>query len=125
MVFDVNDFDEAYVGRFTWDLQRFAASLALVGWQKALPEDDVRDLIGKYVRAYLAQVDDYRQSDGDNDFALHLENTSGPIQAALVTARLRRRADLLDATTIVERRDPDAARGRLAAPARQARSTPR
>jgi uncharacterized protein (DUF2252 family) len=99
MVFDINDFDEAYVGRFTWDLLRFAASLALVGWQKALPEDDVRSLIGKYVRAYLAQVDDYRQSDGDNDFALHLENTSGPIQAALVAARHRRRADLLDATT--------------------------
>ena len=31
LVFDVNDFDEAYLGRFTWDLQRFAASLALVG----------------------------------------------------------------------------------------------
>ena len=46
MVFDVNDFDEAYLGRFTWDLQRFAASLALVGWQKALPEEDVRRLIG-------------------------------------------------------------------------------
>ena len=60
LVFDVNDFDEAYLGRFTWDLQRFAASLALVGWQKALPEDDVRRLIGRYVRAYLAQVDDYR-----------------------------------------------------------------
>ncbi len=41
LVFDVNDFDEAYLGRFTWDLQRFAASLALVGWQKALPEEDV------------------------------------------------------------------------------------
>ena len=46
LVFDINDFDEAYLGRFTWDLQRFAASLALVGWQKALPEDDVRGLIG-------------------------------------------------------------------------------
>ena len=101
MVFDVNDFDEAYVGRFTWDLQRFAASLALVGWQKALPEADVRALIGKYIRAYLSQVDEYRQSDGDNDFALHLENTSGPIQEALVTARHRRRADLLDGTTIL------------------------
>ena len=64
MVFDVNDFDEAYLGRFTWDLQRFAASLALVGWQKALPEEDVRRLIGKYVRSYLAQVDDYRHERG-------------------------------------------------------------
>ena len=40
LIFDVNDFDEAYLGHFTWDLQRFAASLALMGWQKALPEDD-------------------------------------------------------------------------------------
>lgn len=69
LVFDINDFDEAYLGRFTWDLQRFAASLALVGWQKALPEEDVRQLIGKYVRSYLSQVDAYRKSEDDNDFA--------------------------------------------------------
>ena len=42
LVFDVNDFDEAYIGHFSWDLQRFAASLALMGWRKALPEQDVR-----------------------------------------------------------------------------------
>ncbi|MCM3515325.1 MULTISPECIES: DUF2252 domain-containing protein [Nocardioides] len=98
LVFDVNDFDEAYLGRFVWDLQRFAASLALVGWQKALPEDDVRRLIGRYLRAYLAQVDEYRRSDED-DFALHLDNTEGPIHAALVDARQQRRAELLDANT--------------------------
>jgi len=99
MVFDVNDFDEAYLGRFTWDLQRFAASLALVGWQKAIPEGDVRRLIGKYVRSYLAQIDDYRRSEDDDDFALHLDNTHGPIKEALVAARCRRRADLLDSQT--------------------------
>jgi uncharacterized protein (DUF2252 family) len=102
MVFDVNDFDEAYVGHFTWDLQRFAASLALVGWQKALPEDDVRRLIGRYVRAYLSQVDAYRDADSDDDFALHLDNTEGPVHEALVAARCQRRADLLDATTVLE-----------------------
>ncbi|WP_344154961.1 DUF2252 domain-containing protein [Nocardioides koreensis] len=102
MVFDINDFDEAYLGRFTWDLQRFAASLALVGWQKALPEDDVRSLIGRYVRSYLSQVDAYRESEDDDDFALHLDNTHGPIREALVTARLRRRADLLDGATVVD-----------------------
>ena len=102
MVFDINDFDEAYLGRYTWDLQRFAASLALTGWQKALPLEDVRRLIGKYVRSYLAQVDAYRQSEDDDDFALHLENTSGPILQALVSARGRRRADLLDGTTVLE-----------------------
>ena len=59
LIFDINDFDEAYLGRFMWDLQRFAASLALVGWQKALPEDAIRKLIARYVRSYLAQVDHY------------------------------------------------------------------
>ena len=59
LIFDVNDFDEAYLGRFTWDLQRFAASLALLGWQKALPEDAIRKLIARYARSYLAQVNHY------------------------------------------------------------------
>ena len=44
LVFDVNDFDEAYLGHFSWDLRRFLASLALMGWQKALPEEDIRVL---------------------------------------------------------------------------------
>ena len=101
LVFDINDFDEAYLGRFTWDLQRFAASLALVGWQKALPEDDVRSLIGKYLRSYLSQVDAYRKSEDDDDFALHLDNTHGPINEALVIARKQRRAELLDGATVL------------------------
>jgi uncharacterized protein (DUF2252 family) len=102
LIFDINDFDEAYLGRFTWDLQRFAASLALVGWHKALPEDDVRRLIGRFVRSYLSQVDDYRGSEHDDDFALRLDNTSGPILDALRSARLCRRADLLDRTTVFD-----------------------
>ncbi|VXB53582.1 DUF2252 domain-containing protein [Nocardioides sp. AX2bis] len=101
MVFDVNDFDEAYLGRFTWDLQRFAASLALTGWQKALPEDDVRRLIGRYVRAYLSQIDAYRDTENDEDFALTLDNTEGPIHEALVEARAQTRRGLVGAQTVV------------------------
>ncbi|MCW2818791.1 MAG: hypothetical protein JWR42_1578, partial [Marmoricola sp.] len=102
LVFDINDFDEAYIGHFTWDLRRFAASLALLGWQKALPEKDVESLIRRYLRAYLSQVDSYAGSDDDADFALNLDNSEGPILEALVSARLIRRADLLDGITHVE-----------------------
>ena len=42
LVFDVNDFDEAYLGHYTWDLRRFCASLELLGWQKALPDEVIR-----------------------------------------------------------------------------------
>lgn len=99
LVFDINDFDEAYLGHFTWDLQRFAASLALLCWQKAIPEETVRTLIGRYARSYLAQVDHYLGEDRDEDFGLHLHNTEGPVLDALETARHQRRADLLDDLT--------------------------
>ncbi|MDR7251547.1 uncharacterized protein (DUF2252 family) [Nocardioides sp. BE266] len=101
LIFDVNDFDEAYLGHFTWDLQRFAASLALVAWQKALPEEAIRKLIGRYVRSYLAQVSHYVQSDED-DFAIRLDNADGPVLTALVEARSMRRADLLDQMTAMQ-----------------------
>ncbi len=99
LVFDVNDFDEAYLGHYTWDLQRFAASLALVGWQKALPEETVRQLIARYVRAYLTQINHYRESVDDDDFALQLDNSTGAVLEALVAARHIKRADLLDGMT--------------------------
>ncbi|MEJ7872189.1 MAG: DUF2252 family protein, partial [Rubrobacteraceae bacterium] len=37
-VFDVNDFDEAYLGHFTWDIKRMAASVALLAWMKAISD---------------------------------------------------------------------------------------
>jgi uncharacterized protein (DUF2252 family) len=99
LVFDVNDFDEAYIGHFSWDLRRFVASLALMGWQKALPEDTVRSLVGAYLRSYLSQVNHYAAEDEDDDFALHLENTDGAVHEALVQARLASRVALLDSMT--------------------------
>jgi uncharacterized protein (DUF2252 family) len=103
MVFDVNDFDEAYIGHFSWDLRRFVASLALMGWQKALPEDTVRNLIGRYLRAYLAQVTHYAEVTDDDDFALHLENTDGPVNQVLTEARTASRVAMLDGITRFEK----------------------
>ncbi|CAN5328513.1 DUF2252 domain-containing protein [soil metagenome] len=103
LVFDVNDFDEAYVGHFSWDLRRFVGSLALMGWQKALPEDAIRALVRTYLRAYLAQVSHYMEVNEDDDFALHLENTDGPVNAVLVQARMASRVALLDSMTRLEK----------------------
>ncbi len=102
LVFDVNDFDEAYLGHFTWDLMRFCASLALVCWQKALPDAEIRRLVARYVRAYLQQVNHYRDTEDDTDFALDLGTSTGPVLDALRDARLIRRADLLDELTTID-----------------------
>lgn len=101
LTFDINDFDEAYLGHFSWDLRRFVTSLALLCWRKALPEQTIRDLARTYLSSYLDQVEYYAGS-GQNDFALHLDNTKGTIHEILQAARTGRRSDMLDSMTLVE-----------------------
>ena len=102
LVFDVNDFDEAYLAPWTWDLRRFVASLGLLCWQKALPDDVIDDLVDHYVRGYLDQVDHYVDEHDDTEWALTLDNAEGLILDTLQKAKLRTRATILDPETIVE-----------------------
>jgi uncharacterized protein (DUF2252 family) len=102
LVFDVNDFDEAYVGHFTWDLRRMAASLALLGFAKALSDDAISRMIECYARAYVDQVRAFATGDRDREFRLTLENTEGVLHEVLLRARLETRVGLLEASTTVE-----------------------
>ena len=88
LVFDVNDFDEAYLGHFTWDLRRMAASLALLGFSKALSDETIREMIETYAGAYLEQVRAFHEGDKDEEFRLTLENTEGALHGVLLEARL-------------------------------------
>ena len=91
LVFDVNDFDEAYVGRFTWDLMRMSASLVLLGYTKALSDESVTKLIEAYALAYLEQVHEFAHGDTDSDFRLTLAGTEGALHEVLAQARLETR----------------------------------
>src|SRR6478672_10734899 len=105
LIFDVNDFDEAFVGHFTWDLQRFAASVALLCWQKALSDNVIRDLIAAFIRSYLDQVTWFRQTDDDSTFSLNLDTARGAVLAALQDARLSTRYEMLHRITHVDDAD--------------------
>ena len=102
LVFDVNDFDEAYLGHWTWDLRRFVASLALLSWQKALPDATIDALVETYVRAYVDQVHHYVDAVDDTEWALTLDNAEGAVLDALRRAKLRTRFALLESVTVVE-----------------------
>ncbi len=102
LVFDVNDFDEAYLGHFTWDVRRMAASLALLGFAKALSDDAIERMISQYVQSYAAQVRAFATGDKDNEFRLTLDNTEGVLHDVLLTARLETRIAMLEAITTVE-----------------------
>jgi uncharacterized protein (DUF2252 family) len=100
-VFDVNDFDEAYLGHFTWDIKRMVASVALLAWMKAISDADIAALIETYVRSYAEQVRYFVESDRDHEYALRLDNTDGEIREILRETRLNTRIDLLDKITLI------------------------
>ncbi|MDX3237392.1 DUF2252 domain-containing protein [Streptomyces sp. ME03-5709C] len=97
LVFNVNDFDEAYVGPFTWDLQRFAASMALVGYSKALADDVISGLVRTYANAYRERVRTLARSEAVP--ALTLDTAQGPLLDALRHARSQTRVGLLESMT--------------------------
>jgi len=101
-VFDVNDFDEAYLGHFTWDIKRMVASVALLAWMKAISDADIAQLIETYVRAYVEQVRYFVRSDRDHEYSLRLETTDGEVKEILLETRLNTRVDLLERTTLID-----------------------
>ncbi|WP_041775583.1 DUF2252 domain-containing protein [Blastococcus saxobsidens] len=102
IVFDVNDFDEAYLGHVSWDLRRFAASFALLSWRKAFGDDVIGELLSGYLHAYLDQVDAFRRSDEDRSFALLADNTEGAVREVIHETTTRTRLGLLERITVIE-----------------------
>jgi uncharacterized protein (DUF2252 family) len=102
LVFDVNDFDEATLAPFTWDVKRFCASLALIGYQKALSDIEIRDIVKMAAQSYARQVARFAAGE-DRKFALTLANTEGVVLDILRQARQLTRFRLLDyETDIIE-----------------------
>lgn len=55
-VMDINDFDEAHVGAWEWDVARLTASIWVAGRENSLTEDDCRTNVLACVRAYRDEV---------------------------------------------------------------------
>jgi uncharacterized protein (DUF2252 family) len=102
LVFDVNDFDEAYLGHFTWDLKRMAASLSLLGFVKALSDETISEMIETYGKAYSEQVEAFHHGEEDEEFRLTLANTDGALYDVLQEARLKTRWHMLESVTQVQ-----------------------
>ncbi|HEY3006021.1 MAG TPA: DUF2252 domain-containing protein [Kribbellaceae bacterium] len=105
LVFDVNDYDEAYVGHYTWDLKRLAASLALLGFGKALSDQTISTMIRTLGQAYVDRVHGFAAGTDDEQFRLTLDTTSGVLKEVLLNARMRTRIALLERNTTI--RDSD------------------
>ncbi|MFI5935811.1 DUF2252 domain-containing protein [Actinoplanes sp. NPDC051494] len=102
LVFNVNDFDEAYVGPFIWDLKRFSASLALIGYSKALSDDVITALVRTFADAYLTELRAIAHGGDDAIGSITLDNADGVLRRVLQQARLNTRVELLDGQTTID-----------------------
>ncbi|NGN65858.1 DUF2252 domain-containing protein [Streptomyces sp. A7024] len=100
LVFNVNDFDEAFVGPFTWDVKRLAASLALIGYTKALSDEQITALVSAYADAYRERIHALATGAKEDEVPpFTLDTASGPLLDALRAARSHTRVDLLGSMT--------------------------
>ncbi|MFE1549250.1 DUF2252 domain-containing protein [Streptomyces sp. NPDC058718] len=100
LVFNVNDFDEAYVGPFTWDLKRLAASLALIGYAKALSDEQITKAVRICAAAYRERIHALATGTGEDEVPpFTLETADGALLGALRDARAQTRFGLLDSMT--------------------------
>ncbi|MEU6983647.1 DUF2252 domain-containing protein [Streptomyces sp. NPDC046324] len=103
LIFNVNDFDEAYVGPFTWDLKRLSASLALIGYTKALSDEQITELVRIYAAAYRERIHALatgaKSSESSELPPFTLDTAEGPLLDALRVARSLTRFGLLDSMT--------------------------
>ncbi|MGW7369204.1 DUF2252 domain-containing protein [Streptomyces sp. NPDC054841] len=100
LIFNVNDFDEAYVGPFTWDVKRLSASLALIGYTKALSDEQITELVRIYAAAYRERIHSLAAGAKHDDVPpFTLDTAQGPLLEALRSARSLTRFGLLDSMT--------------------------
>ncbi|MEU4781289.1 DUF2252 domain-containing protein [Micromonospora sp. NPDC023633] len=102
LVFNVNDFDEAYVGPFSWDLKRLAASVALLGYAKALSDRAISDLVAGFAASYLTELRAIADGGDDAIGSITLDTADGVLRRVLQQARLNTRVDLLATQTIID-----------------------
>jgi uncharacterized protein (DUF2252 family) len=62
LVFDINDFDEAYVGHWEWDLKRLATSVVVAARENGFSDKRCRSLAEAAARAYAKVVESFSQA---------------------------------------------------------------
>jgi uncharacterized protein (DUF2252 family) len=93
-VFAVSDFDEGYLGQYTWDLRRLATSL-LLATQKTPLATAAAAAIDGMADAYLERMAKYNGNGDKLRVQLTADNTSGAVRDTIHKAAKGSRAKLL------------------------------
>nr|WP_127531120.1 DUF2252 family protein [Paenibacillus kobensis] len=104
IVYDVNDFDEGYLGSYLYDLLRMSVSIALVCRTKQIEEDGQKNAITTYLEAYANQIRRFaKHKDDPRTLVFDKDRTSGLIRKLLKKTEKRLASQFLEGVTTLTR----------------------
>lgn len=103
IVYDVNDFDEGYVGSYLYDVIRMSISIGLYMNEQQINETEQELVIQSFINSYVKQLERF-QKKKDDAFTLSFtkENTKGPIKKILKKLETRQQSHLLEDITQIQ-----------------------
>jgi uncharacterized protein (DUF2252 family) len=109
-VFDINDFDEAFVGPWEFDLKRLGVSIVLAGRELGLGEDRCGQAVAAAIAAYRGQTAHFAKMTELEVWHAHVE-----VEDVLdeIARSRREREELERGARHVERQTPEVLLGRL------------
>lgn len=84
IVYDVNDFDEGYIGSYLYDVLRMCVSIALYCDEQSFSEEEQKQRLVQFLESYYQQLKRFNKK-RDDPFTLTftLKNTKGPVKKVL------------------------------------------
>ncbi|WP_155592615.1 DUF2252 domain-containing protein [Lysinibacillus cavernae] len=96
IVFDVNDFDEGYVGSYLYDITRMSVSIALYLDEQGLHNAAQETAIQHFLNSYIDQLKRFqRKLDDPLTLVFTKDNTKGPARKLLKKLEKRQRSHFL------------------------------
>ncbi|BCG59032.1 DUF2252 domain-containing protein [Paenibacillus sp. URB8-2] len=106
LVYDVNDFDEGYVGSYLYDLLRMSVSTVLVCRELGYTLENQWDCVEAYVMAYYRQIQAFcNEKDDPGKFIIDEDSAKGPVKKLLRKLEKRKAAHFLEKVTALMQND--------------------
>ncbi len=100
IVYDINDFDEGYLGSYLYDLLRMSVSVKLVCEALQYDEEQTDEAVHTYLKAYYKQIRRFAaRKDDMQPMLFTAEQTSGPIRKLLKKQEERSASAFLEEVT--------------------------
>src|SRR5699024_6666466 len=103
-VFDVDDFDEGYLGSYLYDILRMVVSIRLLADQQGIRDEKKRDeLVIAFLKSYRKKIKKFAErKKNPTKLNFTVENTKGPIQKVLKKLEKRKHSYELHKQTVVD-----------------------